>query len=78
MKNELVAHKRELVKSKLLDEDSRKYAGRVCVEQDKLNNKSTHVDARHDTLVKKLKNKLYSVIFEQKEEEHVEAKDTKK
>ena len=71
-KHELVDHNKELVTRKKLEEDLGKDSERMCVECDKLNNKSAHVEARHDALVEKLKNKLHSVIFEQKEEEHVE------
>ena len=77
-KQELVECKKELVKIKQLEEDLIKDEERVFVECNKLNNKSVHVKVRHDALVEKLKNKLFGVMFEQKEEEHVEAEDKKK
>ena len=51
---------------------------RVCVESDKLNNKSVHVELRYDTLVEKAKSKMSSFILNRQEEERVEAKDMKK
>ena len=45
----------------------------MCVKYDKLQNRSTHVEVRHDVLVEELKDELFSLMFTQQEEECFEA-----
>ena len=77
-KQYLVENRKDLAKSKKLEEDLRRDTQRSCVEHNKLNKKSVNVEVRHDVLVEKLKNKLSSAIFEHQEEEHVEASEIRK
>ena len=50
----------------------------MCVEHDKLNRKSTHLEVRHDALVEQLKNKLCSVVCMNQREECLEVEDIRK
>ena len=50
-KQELFEHKKELDKSEQLEKYLRKDAERVCIECDKLNNKSVHAEVRCDAFV---------------------------
>ena len=47
-KQELFGHKKELNKSKQLEKDLRKDTERLCVEHDKLNNKSACAESKCD------------------------------
>ena len=49
----------------------------VCIEHDKSNRKSAHVEVRHEELVGKLKGKLYSVACMNQEEAHLEVEDAR-
>ena len=44
----------------------------VCIEYDKLERKSVHVEVRHEELVEKLKNKICSGIYMNQEEANLE------
>ena len=77
-KQELVENKKDLAKSKKLEECLRIDVERLCVDDDKLKIKGAHVEVRYDELVEKLKNKIWSVIFDKEEEEHVEASEIRK
>ena len=67
---------KELIKIKLSVQALRIDTERVCVEYDKLRNKFSFSELRHEDLVEKLKNESWRVMFVQQEEDHLGAEDT--
>ena len=72
-----VDYEEELKKSKKLEMKLRKGNKMACIEHDKLNSKSVHVEVRHEELVDKLKGKLWSAISTNEEEVCLEVEDTR-
>ena len=66
------------MKMKTLESKLRKGNEISCVECDKLERKSVHVEVRCEELDEKLRNELFRIVHVNQEEEHLEVENIRK